>query len=126
MRRILLPISILLVSAAWAVTQVDGGSNSASPAANPDSNKVSIQGCLDGDVGEFTLTDRSGATYRLYGNTQHMEEKVGHTVQLTGVKSPGAPVPGSMAAQADSEKPEALSVISFQDVSPDCDESLEQ
>jgi hypothetical protein len=125
MRRILLLSSILLVSAAWAAAQVNSGSSSGSPAANQDTNRVTVQGCLEGEVGEFSLMDRLGTSYQLTGNTEKMNDNVGHTVKVTGVKPSGLPAPGSMAANADTETDASpsLSVISFEDVSPSCDQA---
>ena len=117
---------ILLASAAWAVAQVDSGSNSDIPAINPVPNQVTVQGCLSGEVGELTLTDPAGTSYQLNGNTQDMYRNVGHTVVVTGARPPGGPEPGSMAANADTDTdtPPSLSVISFEDVSPSCSGTL--
>jgi hypothetical protein len=116
---------ILLVSAVWAVAQAASGSSGAAPAINPDPNRVSIQGCLRGDVGELTLTDRTGTSYQLTGNTADMYRNVGHTVVVTGEKPSGAPLPGSMAAKEDTNTDTApsVSVVSFADVSPSCGET---
>jgi hypothetical protein len=120
MRRIVLLISILLLFATWTMAQDDSGLNSQINSTN----KVTVKGCLNGEVGELTLTDRAGNAYQLTGNTQKMIDNVGHTVLVTGVKPSGVPAPGSMAADedADSDTPPSLSVISFEDVSPNCDE----
>jgi hypothetical protein len=118
MRRIIALSVIFLVATVWAVAQYASG---AIPAASPDPNKATIQGCLGGAVGEFTLTDRTGTIYQLAGNTAKMEDNVGHTVRVTGVLPTGEAAPGSMAAQTDdTDTPPALSVISFEDVSPNC------
>jgi hypothetical protein len=119
MRRTALLISILLAFAACSVAQ----NNSGSSPKSLDPNNMTIQGCLGGDVGEFTLTARSGTTYQLTGNTANMNVNVGHTVRVTGLKPSGMPAPGSMAASADTntDTRPALSVISFEDVSPRCD-----
>lgn len=123
MRRILLLSSILLVSAMWAAAQVNSASSG--PVTNSISNNVTVQGCLGGDVGELTLTNRAGTSYQLTGNTQNMYQDVGHTVVVTGVKPSGSPLPGSMAANADtrSDTPASLTVISFEDVAPSCSET---
>lgn len=122
MRRILLLSSMLMLSAMWAAAQVNSASSG--PATNPVRNKVTVRGCLGGDVGELTLTNLAGTSYQLTGNTQNMYQNVGHTVVVTGVKPSGSPKPGSMAANADtdSDTPPSLSVISYEDVSPSCSE----
>ncbi len=125
MRRILLLSSILLLSALWASALVDNGSDSDNPLVYPDPNRVIVQGCLSGEVGELALTDRTGESYQLTGNTENMYRNVGHTVMVTAEKPSGSPEPGSMAANADTDTdtPPSLSVISFQDVSPSCSEA---
>jgi hypothetical protein len=125
MRRILLLSSILLLSALWAAAQVNKSSDSDNPLVYPDPNRVIVQGCLSGDVGNLALTDRTGTNYQLTGNTANMYRNVGHTVLVTAEKPSGAPAPGSMAANADTgtDTPPALSVISFADVSPNCSEA---
>jgi hypothetical protein len=128
MRKLLLLSSILLMSVVWAGAQVGSGSNGGNPVATPDPNKVNIQGCLGGEVGELTLTDRTGTSYQLTGNTENMYRNVGHTVMVTGEKPSGLPAPGSMAAKADTntDTPPSLTVISFQDVAPSCDQTQGQ
>jgi hypothetical protein len=128
MRRILLLISILLVSAVWAAAQVASAPNGESPVVNPDPNRLTVQGCLSGEVGELTLTDGFGASYRLGGDTENMYQNVGHTVKVIGESPPGRPVPGSMAAKedTDTDTPSSLTVISFQDIAPSCDQTQGQ
>lgn len=46
----------------------------------------SVQGCLAGAMGSFTLTDQSGASWTLSGNTDQLQQHVGNTVQITGTK----------------------------------------
>jgi Protein of unknown function (DUF5818) len=130
MRRIFLLSSILLLSAVWAVAQYDSGSTSESKAPASESkapasestapaSNMTIEGCLGGAVGNFTLTDQTGTTYQLTGNTEKMSDHVGHTVRVTGVSSSGAKDPGSMSEAAGAQ-PATLSVTSFKHVSASC------
>ncbi|MGC2209342.1 MAG: hypothetical protein WA532_04435 [Candidatus Korobacteraceae bacterium] len=122
MRRYFLLSSILLGAVVGAVAQEGSGSSGDNPLVLPDPNRVIVQGCLSGEVGELTLTDPTGTSYQLTGNTQNMYQNIGHRVQVTGEKPSGEPVPGSMAAKADTntDTPPSVSVISFEDVSPSC------
>jgi len=43
-----------------------------------------IEGCLAGSAGSFTLTDSSGKTYQLAGDTAKLNEHVGHTLRISG------------------------------------------
>jgi hypothetical protein len=121
MRRMILLSFIFLLSTVWAAAQY-GGTNGKTPNATLDTSRVTIVGCLGGAVGEFTLTDRSGTIYQLTGNTEKMNAHVGHTVRVTGIRPSGGAMPGSMSEDTGSETPPALSVISFEHVSPTCDD----
>lgn len=54
------------------------------------SGQTSVEGCLQGSSGSYTLTDKSGTTYQLSGDTSKLAEHVGHEVQITGTTSAGA------------------------------------
>jgi uncharacterized protein DUF5818 len=53
-----------------------------------DSN--SIEGCLSGSAGNFTLTDAAGKTYQLAGDTSKLSDHVGHQVRISGSEAGGA------------------------------------
>lgn len=44
----------------------------------------SIEGCLSGSAGNWTLTDQSGKTYQLSGDTSKLSDHVGHQIRVTG------------------------------------------
>lgn len=59
--------------------------------AGGDRGGNTIEGCLAGSGGSFTLTDSSGKTYHLAGDTAKLSEHVGHTLRISGSqKSAGA------------------------------------
>ncbi len=114
MRKVYLVTAILLLSSAWVLAQsstppvVPDSSQSANPQnpsstspasqqpAIPDKSETgtqapssgqvaqTVEGCLGGAVGSFTLTDGSGKTYQLVGDTSKLSEHVGHMVRITG------------------------------------------
>jgi hypothetical protein len=47
-------------------------------------NSTSIEGCLSGSAGNWTLTDQSGKTWQLAGDTSKLSDHVGHQVRLMG------------------------------------------
>jgi len=47
-------------------------------------SNTSIEGCLSGSAGNWTLTDQSGKTWQLAGDTSKLTDHVGHQVRLTG------------------------------------------
>jgi Protein of unknown function (DUF5818) len=49
--------------------------------------ETTVEGCLHASGGNYTLTDSSGNTYQLQGDTATLSEHNGHEVQITGTKS---------------------------------------
>ena len=109
MRKAFLITTIVLLSAIWVVAQnaptaTAPGSQQQNPAAGqqqpsvpppPDTSKTatapapsdqakSVEGCIGGSSGAYTLTDSSGKTWQLTGETSSLGDHVGHTVQASG------------------------------------------
>ena len=72
-------------------------------------SSTSIEGCLSGSAGNWTLTDQSGKTWQLAGDTSKLSDHVGHQVQLMGTdnsssasgsSSPSSSSPSSSAGAA--------------------------
>jgi hypothetical protein len=80
-------------------------------------SNTTIEGCLDGAIGSYTLTDRAGASYRLTGNTALLKIHVGETVRVT----PVVHVPGAMNEGTETQP--TLSVISLKRVSGICNDA---
>jgi len=96
MRKFWLLTALLLLCSAWLVAQ------STSPAASPNSPAVSssqtsdtegktIEGCLSGSAGNWTLTDSSGKTWQLQGDDSKLSKEVGHQVKIKGSEMPASP-----------------------------------
>ncbi|MGB9120789.1 MAG: hypothetical protein WCE73_09230 [Candidatus Angelobacter sp.] len=63
----------------------------------------SIEGCLNGSAGNWTLTDQSGKTWQLAGDTSKLSDNVGHQVRITGTDNSGsASSSGSMGSSPSS------------------------
>jgi hypothetical protein len=89
--------------------------SSQATAADPEK---SIEGCLAGASGSFTLTDSSGKTYQLAGDTAKLGEHVGHTVRISGSeKGAGADAGAPASAQP------TFTVQKVKMVSPNCSPS---
>ena len=106
---------VLLLPAAWLQAQNESHSGS-NPSDKPTSAQAStVEGCLQGSNGVFTLTDKSGMTYQIQGDTSALTEHVGHEVKITGTSqtssSDSAQSQGAGASSA-SQQP----VIQLQDV----------
>jgi hypothetical protein len=110
MRKVYLITSILLLSSVWLMAQTTPSSSGSatqqpsseypsqtSPAQStaPDTTQTStsnstIEGCLAGSAGNFTLTDTAGKSWQLAGDTSKLTEHVGHQVRITGSEAGGA------------------------------------
>ena len=101
---------ILVCSAAWLVAQDQSSPSSSSPTSSSSgaqstssgqgspstsSGETSVEGCLQGSSGSYTLTDNSGMTYQLGGDTSKLAEHVGHEVKITGTMSSASSGAGS-------------------------------
>ncbi len=122
MKKILLLSFIFLLSAVWAVAQYDSQS-SASSQSSSDANQTTIEGCLGGSNGSYSLTDKSGTTYQLTGDTGKLDQHVGHTIQVTGTATTGSASSTSNSSGSMSEAAEgqpSFNVISFKHMASDC------
>ncbi|HEV3511368.1 MAG TPA: hypothetical protein VGS05_06665 [Candidatus Sulfotelmatobacter sp.] len=73
------------------------GSMSNSSAGN--GSETTIQGCLNSSGGSYTLTDASGTTYQLQGDTSKLSAHVNNEVELKGTAS-GSSSAGSTAGSS--------------------------
>lgn len=64
---------------------------------------MTVEGCLSGSNGNFTLTDKTGMSYQLTGDTAKLSEHVGHEVKVTGMSgSSGSETAGGSAGAGQS------------------------
>jgi hypothetical protein len=132
MRRLLLLLSVLLLGACWAVAQdatskTNSGSSETSASSGQTSSATAsgattVQGCLSGSSGNFTLTDKNGNTYQLTGDTAKLSEHVGHEVKVTGTTSSSASAAsgGTAGAAGASGNSQTLEVTSMKHISKTC------
>jgi hypothetical protein len=112
---------VLLCSTAWLRAQVlsSQSSQTASTQTGAESDKTSVEGCLQGSNGSFTLTDNAGTTYQLQGDTSKLSKHVGHEVQITGATSESGAAPSSDTSQRGSQQ-HMLSVVKVKHISESC------
>jgi uncharacterized protein DUF5818 len=131
MRRLLLLLSVLLLGACWAVAQDTTSQtkpNSSEPSASSgqttsetSSGATTVQGCLSGSSGNFTLTDKNGTTYQLTGDTAKLSEHVGHEVKVTGTSSSASTASsGTASATTGAAGSQTLEVSSVKHISKTC------
>jgi hypothetical protein len=121
MRRILLLLSTLLLGMSWVAAQ-----NSASPgqqgskSASGAGSATTVQGCLSGSNGKYTLTDAQGKTYDLMGDTSKLADHVGHEVKITGVENSAATSGSSGGAMGNDSSQPTIEVSAVKHVSKTC------
>ena len=77
-----------------------------------------VEGCLSGSAGNFTITDASGTTYQLAGDTSKLSDHVGHEVKVWG-ESGGSSASASGATSSASSQP-TLNVTKVKMISSSC------
>ena len=83
MTKTLMLAMALLMSAAWLTAQESSQTGSAQT-GGAGTGQTTVQGCLQGSSGSYTLTSDSGTAYQLQGDSAKLSKHVGHEVQITG------------------------------------------
>lgn len=87
-------------------------SQTSSQSSSSSGNETTIQGCLNGSGGNYTLTDSSGKTWQLTGDTAKLSDHVGHTVEIKGTtSSSGSESSGATGSSGSSSSANAQSTI---------------
>ncbi len=119
-KTLLLAIS-LLVSAAWLQAQSQYPQTGSRQTATSASGQTTVQGCLQGSDGNYTLTDKSGTTYQLQGDTSKLSAHVGHEVQITGsTTSASTATSPTTGTPAGATQQPTLTVQSMKHISKTC------
>ena len=111
----ILMLAMVILTSGWLQAQ-------AYPQAVPTDTPgaKTVQGCLQGSGGSYTLTADSGTIYQLTGNTSELSAHVGHEVEITG-KSSGSIATGSASESAAGVSQQAtLDVKSMKHIAKTC------
>ncbi|HLV87368.1 MAG TPA: DUF5818 domain-containing protein [Candidatus Sulfotelmatobacter sp.] len=125
----LLMLSVLLLGASWVVAQdstpsgQSGSTTSSQTGSQSGSGQMSggshtVEGCLSGSGGQYTLTDKHGTAYQLTGDTSKLAEHVGHEIRVTGTESSASATGGSSDMGAGGQK--TIEVSSMKHISKTC------
>jgi hypothetical protein len=121
--RYLLLVSVVLFGASWVAAQSDSGQGNQTMRSGA-GTEMSVQGCLRGSGGSYTLTDANGNTFQVTGDTAKLSEHVGHEVKVSGTASSASPSPsgasGGTMGQAGSTPQQAIEVSSVKHISKTC------
>jgi hypothetical protein len=81
-------VAALFISLCPVALQAQETAAPATPAAKPMHSAVRVTGCLQkGDsADEFAIAGKDGKTWELRSKTVKLDEHVGHTVTITGVR----------------------------------------
>lgn len=104
MKKVILLLSLAVLSASLAFAQDPSAGQSTTPSnTDTSTNAGAIQGCLSGSNGNYMLTqDGTGTAYKLVGNEDQLKKHVGHEVAIAGQVADGA---ASSASAADQGQP---------------------
>jgi len=121
MPKTLLLAMSLLVSVAGLQAQSQYPQTGSKQRGSSTSSGQTVQGCLQGSDGNYTLTDKAGTTYQLQGDTSKLSAHVGHEVQITGstTSASTATSPTAGTATSASQQP-TLTIQSMKHISKTC------
>ena len=89
--------------------------------------QTKVTGCLSGSAGSYTISDKSGQTYQLSGDTSKLSEHVGHKVEITGTAMAAGENPtgdkGKSSGAGSMSSGPTLSVSSIKHISEKCEQS---
>jgi pectate lyase len=105
MSKVLLLAAFLLLSATWVVAQQSSTAGSQNSQSGMSSgNESSIEGCLNGSAGNFTLISSTGITYQLTGASDDLAKHVNQQVRVRGTQS-AATAPSNTSPTSSSSAP---------------------
>ncbi|MGA8619721.1 MAG: DUF5818 domain-containing protein [Candidatus Sulfotelmatobacter sp.] len=114
--RHLLMFSVLLLGMSWAAAQNYPSQGS----TGNTSGQQTVKGCLSSSGGTYTLTDKSGKTFQLAGDTAKLSDHVGHEIKVTGTVSSSSASSSDATGQTGAGQP-TLEVSSVKHISKTCE-----
>ena len=92
-------LAVLLLAMVWGVAQDYPSQTNSTQAsqANPVNagGEQSVQGCLSGADGNYSLMVKNGTSFKLAGDTAKLAEHIGHEIKVTGTMSSASASPNT-------------------------------
>jgi hypothetical protein len=92
-------LAVLLLAMVWGVAQdYPSQTNSAQASHATPVNaggEQSVQGCLSGADGNYSLMVKNGTSFRLAGDTAKLAEHIGHEIKVTGIMNSASTSPNT-------------------------------
>ena len=104
MSKVLLFTAFLLLSVTWALAQDSSAAGQSSQSGMSSGSETSIEGCLNGSAGNFTLISSTGITYQLTGASDDLSKHVNQQVRVRGTQSAAA-APSNTSPTSSSSAP---------------------
>ena len=117
MKRLLLALALL--SATALLAQQQDSQQGSTPTDRPLTPQT-VQGCLQGGDHQFTLTDSTGTTYLLEGDSAKLKEHVGHEIEVSGTINKSA---ASTSTSPPKDSPSTIQVVDVKHLSTSCKSS---
>jgi hypothetical protein len=114
MKSLMLALSLLSATALLAQQE-----SQPTPTDRPLSQQT-VQGCLQGGDHQLTLTDGSGTTYELEGDTAKLKEHIGHEIQVSGTIGKSA---ASSSTSPPKDSSQTIQVVDVKHLSSGCKSS---
>ena len=112
MRKVSLVISMLVLSAVWAMAQYEFEGNPASMfASRAATYTTTLEGCLDIQSGNYILVLPTGSNVHLTGKPEQFSGHVRETVRVSGVMTPVTNVPGTTREATETESTFSVSAV---------------
>src|SRR5260221_4600728 len=81
-------LAVLLLATVWGVAQDYPSQTNSTPTSQATpvnaGGEESVQGCLSGADGDYTLMVQNGTSFKLTGDTAKLAEHIGHEIKVTG------------------------------------------
>ena len=130
MQKLILVAVALMFTGLYAVAQSSPSPSDASGGmsgqVNAHNSAMTVDGCLSGSAGTFTLRDKAGSIYNLTGDTSKLAAHVGQEVRVTAQANAGSSTPnsagsaGTTASNGTSNALQTMHVSSLTKVSGSC------